>query len=126
MSNPTIFEKAVGLDDYDAQIAEIITATDAGREADAESVFEDLAVADIRDACDVLRPVYDQAEGTDGFVSIEVAPDLAYDTDGTITAARRLWSRVDRPNVMVKVPPPTRVSPRWSSSPPRGSTSTSP
>ncbi len=104
-SNPTIFEKAVGgSDDYDAQIAEIITATGSGREPDAESVFEDLAVTDIRAACDVLRPVYDQAEGTDGFVSIEVAPDLAYDTEGTMVAARRLWSRVDRPNVMVKVP----------------------
>ena len=97
-SNPTIFEKAVGgSDDYDTQIAEIITATDAGREADAESVFEDLAVTDIRDACDVLRPVYDQADGTDGFVSIEVAPDLAHDSAGTIVAARRLWSWLTGP-----------------------------
>jgi transaldolase len=104
-SNPTIFEKAVGGSDaYDAQIAEIIAAAGSGKAPAAESVFEDLAVTDIRAACDVLRGVYDEAGGTDGFVSIEVAPDLAFDTEGTMVAARRLWSRVDRRNVMVKVP----------------------
>ena len=103
-SNPTIFEKAVGGSDaYDAQIAEIIAAAGPGTAPVAESVFEDLAVTDIRAACDVLRGVHDEAGGTDGFVSIEVA-DLAYDTEGTLVAARRLWSRVDRPNVLVKVP----------------------
>jgi len=101
-SNPTIFEKAVsGSDDYDPQIAAIIAG---GGDLAPPAVFEDLAVTDIQAACDVLRPVYDDAGGADGFVSIEVAPDLAYDTEGTIVAARRLWTRVNRPNVMVKVP----------------------
>jgi transaldolase len=101
-SNPTIFEKAVGgSGDYDTQIAEILAT---GGELTPASVFEDLAVADIQAACDVLRSVHDESGGSDGFVSIEVAPDLASDTAGTIVAARRLWSRVDRPNVMVKVP----------------------
>lgn len=101
-SNPTIFEKAVGgSDDYDAQIAEIMAR---GAELTPAEVFEELAVTDIQAACDLLRPVYDAADGNDGFVSIEVAPDLAYDTAGTVVAARRLWAAVDRPNVMVKVP----------------------
>lgn len=101
-SNPTIFEKAVGgSDDYDGQIAEIIAR---GADLTPAEVFEELAVTDIQAACDLLRPVYDAADGNDGFVSIEVAPDLAYDTAGTVVAARRLWAAVDRPNVMVKVP----------------------
>ena len=72
--------------------------------ADAKSIFETLAIADIRAAADVLRPVYDRAEGHDGFVSLEVAPDLAHDTDATIAEARRLHAAVDRANLMVKVP----------------------
>jgi transaldolase/glucose-6-phosphate isomerase len=67
-------------------------------------VFETLAVEDVRDAADVLRPVYDESQGADGFVSLEVSPTLARNTDGTITEARRLWAAVDRPNVMIKVP----------------------
>jgi len=96
-SNPTIFQKAIaGSDLYDAQIA----TTDG----DAAKVFEALAVQDIRAAADLLRSVYDESDGADGYVSLEVAPDLAYDTEGTIADARRLWGVVDRPNLMIKVP----------------------
>ena len=96
-SNPTIFEKAIaGSDLYDTQIAQ----SDGGPAA----VFEALAVQDIRGAADLLRSVYDESDGADGFVSLEVAPTLAYDTDGTIADAKRLWGIVARPNLMIKVP----------------------
>ena len=96
-SNPTIFEKAIaGSDLYDAQIA----TTDG----DAAAVFESLAVQDIQGAADLLRGVYDESDGGDGYVSLEVAPTLAYDTEGTIADAKRLWGIVDRPNLMIKVP----------------------
>lgn len=99
-SNPTIFDKAIAESDiYDDALIEY--AKDG---ADRKTIFERLAVDDIRDAADVLRPVYDSAGRRDGFVSIEVSPTLAYDTDGTIGEARRLWAAVDRPNVMIKVP----------------------
>lgn len=99
-SNPTIFEKAISSGaDYDAQIAEL----SKGDLTTAE-VFEALAVDDIRNACDVFRPIYDLSNGADGFVSIEVAPDLARNGDGTRDATRRLWKSVDRPNLMVKIP----------------------
>ena len=99
-SNPSIFEKAIAESDiYD----DALVGYAAGR-AGVETVFERLAVDDIRDAADVLRPAYDKAGGKDGFVSIEVSPRLAYDTEGTITEARRLWAAVGRPNVMIKVP----------------------
>jgi transaldolase len=98
-SNPTIFEKALAAGTaYDADIAA------AAREATAWEVFERLAADDVRTACDVFRPVYDATEGRDGFVSLEVSPTVADDTDGTVAEARRLWARVDRPNVMIKVP----------------------
>lgn len=101
-SNPSIFQKAISNSDaYDEQIKSLVAAHP---DADAAAVFEELAVTDIQGAADVLRTVYDESDGTDGFVSIEVAPDLAYDTAGTIEAARRLWSKVDRPNLLVKVP----------------------
>jgi transaldolase len=96
-SNPTIFEKAIaGSDLYDTQIAR--------SDGDPAAVFEALAVRDIRGAADLLRSVYDESDGADGFVSLEVAPGLAYDTDGTIADAKRLWGIVDRPNLMIKVP----------------------
>lgn len=96
-SNPTIFEKAIaGSNLYDDQIS----ATDG----DAAAVFEALAVQDIRAAADLLRNVYDESDRGDGFVSLEVAPDLAYDSEGTIADAKRLWGVVDRPNLMIKVP----------------------
>ncbi len=99
-SNPTIFDKAIAESDiYDESLIEY------GRDgADRQTIFERLAVDDIRDAADVLRPVYDQADRRDGFVSIEVSPTLADNTDGTVIEARRLWAAIDRPNVMIKVP----------------------
>jgi transaldolase/glucose-6-phosphate isomerase len=100
-SNPAIFEKAIeGSDDYKSAIEEI--SKDAG--IAAKEVYETLAVKDIQDAADVLRPVYDRTKGHDGYVSLEVAPDLANDTAGTLDEARRLWKQVSRPNVMIKVP----------------------
>jgi transaldolase len=99
-SNPTIFEKAIsGSSDYDAQIAEL----SKGDLSTAE-IFEALAVEDIRNACDIFRPIYDLSDGADGFVSIEVSPDLARIAEGTRDATRRLWKSVDRPNLMVKIP----------------------
>jgi transaldolase / glucose-6-phosphate isomerase len=101
-SNPSIFGKAIGgSTDYDQELARI-----AGDGADHEPlrVFEDLAIVDIQMAADTLRPVYEAAEGADGFVSFEVEPRLARDTAGTIEAARRLWEHVDRPNVLIKIP----------------------
>src|SRR3954452_9297612 len=99
-SNPAIFEKAIlGSDDYDELIAE-----DAGKGLDARAIYEHVAVKTVQDACDVLRPIYDEADGHDGFVSIEVDPDIAFDTDKTIEMARHYWKTVDRPNLMVKIP----------------------
>ena len=99
-SNPTIFEKAIGSgNDYDRQLASLI-----GKEHDPQTLFEALAVQDIRSACDLFRPLYDSTHGLDGYVSLEVAPTLARDSDGTIAAAKRLWAAVDRPNVMIKIP----------------------
>jgi transaldolase/glucose-6-phosphate isomerase len=99
-SNPAIFEKAIlGSDDYDELIEE------AAKEGlDGRAIYERVAVKTVRDACDVLRPVWDEAQGADGFVSIEVEPDLAFDTDKTIESARHYWEAVDRPNVMIKIP----------------------
>src|SRR5271156_5795543 len=100
-SNPSIFEKAIGSsDEYDAPIGKALKSSDR-RVAD---LFERLAVEDIQHAADVLRPVYDQLNGHDGFVSLEVSPYLAMDTKGTIVEAERLWKEVDRTNLMVKVP----------------------
>ncbi len=99
-TNPTIFEQALRQGSaYDADIAAL-----AGTARDAAALFESLEVEDVAAAADVLRPVYDASGGADGFVSIEVSPVQAFDTAGTIAEARRLWARVDRPNVMVKVP----------------------
>lgn len=99
-SNPTIFEKAIsGSSDYDDDIRRL-----AGGGADAAAIVEALTVDDVRAACDVFRPVHDARGNGDGTVSLEVAPTLAHDTDATIAEAERLWQRVDRPNVMIKVP----------------------
>ena len=99
-SNPTIFEKAVaGSSDYDADIQRL---TQAGKSA--AEVFEVLAVADVQAACDLFRPVWDARKNGDGTVSLEVSPTLAHDATGTITEAQRLWDRVGRPNVMIKIP----------------------
>jgi len=100
-SNPAIFEKAIdGSDDYKDAITEISVDPSLS----PKDVFERLAIKDIQDAADVLRPVYDRTHAVDGYVSLEVAPDLAHDTSGTIAEARRLWKTVNRPNVMIKVP----------------------
>jgi transaldolase len=99
-SNPTIFEKAIGGSaDYDDDIRALNAE---GRSA--EQIFDRLATDDIRYACDVLMPMYEQTAHVDGRVSIEVGPQLAYQTEETMEAARWLWSTVDRPNVMVKIP----------------------
>ena len=99
-SNPSIFEKAIaGSNDYDDAIRKLV---EAGQETPL--IFESLEVEDIRTAADLFRPVYESTEGRDGYVSIEVAPTLARDTQGTIAEAHRLWSEVDRPNILVKVP----------------------
>lgn len=99
-SNPTIFEKAItGSDDYDDELRVIAQETN-----DTESIYEHLAITDIREAADTLRPVYDESDRADGYVSLEVSPSLAHDTDGTISAAKRLFASVDRPNLMIKIP----------------------
>jgi len=101
-SNPSIFEKAIGGSAaYDEQIRAIL---EAAPDIDAHEMFELLAVEDIREAADVLRPVFDASAGGDGYVSLEVSPHLAHDTQGTVSAAQRLWRAVDRPNLMIKVP----------------------
>src|SRR5574337_2223402 len=100
-SNPAIFEKAItGSTDY----AEALTCLEQQRDLDAKSRYEQLAIRDIQNAADVLRPVYEATKRRDGFVSLEVSPDLAHDTQATIDEAQRLWLMVERPNVMVKVP----------------------
>ena len=99
-SNPAIFEKAIGHgSDYDAQLSSLI-----GKETDPGALFEALAIQDIRSACDEFRALFDETHGADGYVSLEVSPTLAHDTQGTIDAAARLWKAVDRPNVMIKIP----------------------
>ena len=99
-SNPTIFEKAIGAgNDYDEQLKQLV-----GSEKNAEALFWDLAVADIRQACDEFEPVFRSSGGNDGFVSLEVSPLLARETQGTIAMAKELWGRVGRPNLMVKIP----------------------
>ncbi len=100
-SNPSIFEKAIGgSSDYRDQLNEIRCHP----QGDAQRAFDLIAQRDIREAADLLRPVYDATDGADGYVSLEVAPTLAHDTEKTIAEARKLWKLIDRPNLMVKVP----------------------
>ncbi|GAB1715222.1 MAG: transaldolase / glucose-6-phosphate isomerase [Nitrobacter sp.] len=100
-SNPSIFEKAIGnSDEYDGAIAAILEKGDRS----VAGLYEQLAVEDIQHAADVLRPVYDELDGRDGFVSLEVSPYLANDTNATIIEAERLWKSVNRKNLMIKVP----------------------
>jgi transaldolase len=98
-SNPTIFAKAVATGQYDDLIRREIEAGDGARQ-----IYEEIAVADVGDAADVLRRIYDESGGTDGFASIEVEPDLALHADRTLARARELWGRLDRPNVFIKIP----------------------
>lgn len=99
-SNPTIFEKAIaGSEDYDDQLRGLASQAKSHLE-----IYDELVIQDIGDAADVFRPVYDRTQGADGFVSIEVSPLLAHDTQGTIDEAKRLFERLGRPNVMIKIP----------------------
>jgi transaldolase/glucose-6-phosphate isomerase len=99
-SNPSIFEKAIaGSHDYDEAIA-VLALEDKG----VDEIYQTLTVEDVQRAADTFRPVYDREEGRDGFVSLEVSPHLAHNTEGTISEARRLWQALNRPNVLIKVP----------------------
>ncbi len=99
-SNPTIFQKAIAEGDaYDEQMRKVLA-----EQEDLKEVFLALAIRDVQDACDLLRPVWDGGKGKDGYVSLEVDPNLAFDTDGTIAEAQRLHDQVDRPNCLVKIP----------------------
>ena len=99
-SNPAIFEKAIlGSDDYDDQLRDC-----AEQGLSAEEIYDNIAIQDVQMAADVLRPVYDELRGYDGYVSLEVGPAAAHDTDETLRQARDYWKRVDRPNVMIKIP----------------------
>lgn len=99
-SNPSIFDAALKEGaSYDKQIESL-----KGKSLSIEGIFEELAVQDIAAAADALRPVYDSSQGEDGFCSIEVSPRLAYDTVGTVEEARRLYQRLERPNIMIKIP----------------------
>jgi transaldolase len=99
-SNPSIFEKSIGGSrDYEEALARLAPSARS-----AKALYERLAIQDIQDAADVLRPVHDQSEGLDGYVSLEVSPALAHDLEGTLAEARRLWTEVGRPNLMIKVP----------------------
>ena len=99
-TNPTIFQGALSDGErYDAQVRDL-----AATGADVEATVFALTTTDVRDACDLLRPVWEASDGVDGRVSIEVAPDLAHDTERTLESARVLWSAVDRPNAYIKIP----------------------
>lgn len=101
-SNPSIFQKSIcETQDYDDLVRQV---QESREKADIKTIYERFAVADIRAAADVLKPVYLSTDGVDGFVSFEVSPDLAHETDKTIAEAQRLWKMVDRPNLMIKVP----------------------
>lgn len=99
-SNPSIFEKAIaGSADYDDAIEALVADGKS-----AEAIYEALALEDIQRTADLLRPVYERTRGADGYISLEVSPTLAHDTEGTIAEARRLHGALDRQNVMIKVP----------------------
>ena len=100
-SNPSIFEKAIGESD---EYADALKQFQAGADHSISAIYEHLAIADIHGAADVLRPVYDETQGRDGYISLECSPYLANDTEATVAEALRLWAAVKRPNLMVKVP----------------------
>jgi transaldolase len=98
--NPTIFEHAIDHGTaYDEQMRQLIA-----QGKPAQAIYETLAMTDVRHVADLLRPIYDRTDGQDGFVSIEVSPYLAQDTEGTLAEVRRFWDTIDRPNLMVKIP----------------------
>ena len=101
-TNPSIFQAAIGNandDSYDAPLAAL-----AASGADVDGAIFELTTTDVRDAADIFRGVFDATGGVDGRVSIEVSPDLAHDTDGTVAEAKKLWAKVDRPNTLIKIP----------------------
>ena len=99
-ANPSIFEKAIlGSDDYDAALSEM-----AHEGLSAQEIYERIAVEDVQMAADVMRPVWEANDRDDGFISLEVAPELANDTDGTLVEVRSYWERLDRPNCFIKIP----------------------
>ncbi len=99
-SNPSIFDKAISKgEEYDEQIRDLVE-----QERSISEIYDALTVADVRDACDVLRRVYDESDGDDGFVSLEVSPYLAHDAEASLAEARRLFAAVDRPNLFIKIP----------------------
>jgi transketolase len=98
-SNPATFAKAIATGDYDREIER-----EAAFGKSVDEIWDELAIADVRDACDILRPVYDETQGADGFVSLEVSPHLAHDTAASIAEGRRLGALVDRPNLFIKIP----------------------
>ncbi len=101
-SNPSIFDNAISKStDYDAALAKLLAENPS---AEVKTLYEALAISDIQAAADLMRPVFDRTGGADGYVSLEVSPTLADDTDGTVTEARRLFAAVNRPNLMIKVP----------------------
>ena len=101
-SNPSIFDNAISKStDYDAALAALLAKNPS---ADVKTLYEMLAISDIQAAADLMRPAFDRTGGADGYVSLEVSPTLADDTDGTVTEARRLFAAVKRPNLMIKVP----------------------
>ncbi len=99
-ANPTIFQKSISHGNaYDEQLNQLISQGKSKNE-----IYEALVIKDIRTVADILRPIYDRTSGQDGFVSLEVSPDLAHNTEGTISEVRRFWKMVDRPNLMIKIP----------------------
>ena len=106
-TNPSIFASALAQGErYDDQVREL-----AASGADVDKTVFAITTTDVRNACDVLRPVFDATNGVDGRVSIEVAPDLAHDTDATLASAKELWQEVDRPNLFIKIPATTEGAP---------------
>jgi transaldolase len=99
-SNPAIFEEAINRStDYQGAIQQLVRENKT-----TDEIYQTLAVEDIQNAADLFRPIYNQTNAMDGYVSLEVSPYLALDTNGTITEAKQLWKAVNRPNVMIKVP----------------------
>jgi len=99
-SNPTIFQKSISHGDaYDEQITQLVLE---GK--NTSEIYEALAIRDIRTVADMMLPIYERANRQDGFVSLEVSPDLAHDTEASLAEARRFWKMVDRPNLMIKIP----------------------
>src|SRR3972149_4094848 len=106
-SNPTIFNNAISKStDYDSALTPL-----AWSGWDAEKIFWQLAIEDIKEACDLFAPLYEESNGGDGYVSIEVSPYLANDTEATAAQAQGLWARVAKPNLMVKIPAPEACIP---------------